>query len=196
MDKKQFTDKVQNPTTFSSQERGWLHSMVDKYPFSSPVSVMAMLADKAFQFDTPIETRKAALAMCDDRRLENMLADAKAFVEEHPADILSEINTFQEVSFKTAPKSVILSNFLKIDNANSLESDSMSEKDEVFNDKKSLAPNESLYTETLAIILEKQGKLDKALDVYVNLLAHNPEKSSTFAPRIEKLKAQLNANSK
>ena len=125
-----------------------------------------------------------------------MLADAKAFVEEHPADILSEINTFQEVSFKTAPKSVILSNFLKIDNANSLESDSMSEKDEVFNDKKSLAPNESLYTETLAIILEKQGKLDKALAVYVNLLAHNPEKSSTFAPRIEKLKAQLNANSK
>ena len=62
-----------------------------------------------------------------------------------------------------------------------------------FNDKKSLMPDVSLGTETLAVILEKQGKYDKALAIYENLLARNPEKNSIFAPRIEKLEALLNS---
>ena len=62
-----------------------------------------------------------------------------------------------------------------------------------FNDKKSLMPDASLGTETLAVILEKQGRYDKALAIYKNLLVHNPEKSSIFAPRIERLTSLINS---
>ena len=63
----------------------------------------------------------------------------------------------------------------------------------VLDDKKSLQVDASLGTETLAVILEQQGKFDKALAIYKNLLARNPEKSSIFAPRIEKLEQQINS---
>ena len=61
------------------------------------------------------------------------------------------------------------------------------------NDKKSIQADSSLGTETLAVILEKQGKYDKALAIYRNLLAQNPEKSSNFAPRIERLETLINS---
>ena len=107
-------------------------------------------------------------------------------------DILNEINTFQEVSFKTAPKSVILSNFLQIATSEGEETPSGEPLPAETKDKKSLVADASLGTETLAVILEKQGKYDKALAIYENLLARNPEKSSIFAPRIEKLESLLN----
>ena len=108
-------------------------------------------------------------------------------------DILSEINTFQEVSFKTAPKSVILSNFLQVDPSEEENEVSQDARNRDINDKKSLTPDVSLGTETLAVILEKQGRYDKALAIYKNLLAHNPEKSSIFAPRIERLTTLINS---
>jgi hypothetical protein len=58
--------------------------------------------------------------------------------------------------------------------------------------KKSIRPNESLESETLAVVLEKQGKLTQALAMYEKLMVNNPEKSSTFAVRISALKERLN----
>ena len=58
--------------------------------------------------------------------------------------------------------------------------------------KKSILPSGILETETLAVILEKQGKLAQALAVYEKLMVNNPEKSSTFAVRIASLKARMN----
>lgn len=42
-------------------------------------------------------------------------------------------------------------------------------------------------TESFAKILEKQGKLDKARDVYEKLMAKNPEKKAYFATKISEL---------
>ena len=192
MDKKQFIDMMGNPAKFSSQDRGWLRAVQDRYPYSSVISVLALLADHAHGFDTPEQHRAARLAMCDNSRLDAMLDRAASANEAPVFDIFNEINTFQEVSFKTAPKSVILSNFLPDEppagKENNLPADPAPSPD----DKKSIRADASLGTETLAVILEKQGKLDKALAIYKNLLAQNPEKSSNFAAQIQRLETLIN----
>ena len=155
MDKKQFIDMASAPGRFTSQDRGWLKAQLAKYPYSSVVATLALLADRAYGFDTPEERRAVALSVCDPDVLDSLLsraasgpavdsavASAPASTPARPVaptaasttastatatraaapapvdssfDVLNEINTFQEVSFKTAPKSVILSNSLKVD---------------------------------------------------------------------------------
>lgn len=191
MDKKQFVEKLGNPAKFSSQDRGWLRAVMDRYPYSSVVNVLALLADHAYGFDTPEQRRAAMLAMCDSSVLDVML-DRAASANETPAyDIFNEINNFQEVSFKTAPKSVILSNFLQASPSEDVRKAQEVQRPEVREDKKSLLPDDILGTETLAVILENQGRYEQALAVYKNLLVHNPEKSSTFAPRIDQLETLI-----
>ena len=203
MDRKQFAEKVSNPMKFTSQERGWLKAVQSKYPFSSVVGTLALLADHAYGFDTVEERRAVALSVCNpsvlDVLLDGAVADAgvaaepASVVEDQSFDVLNEINTFQEVSFKTAPKSVILSNFLPFGAPEEGGSEGLNGKKREINDKKSIVADESLGTETLAIVLKNQGRYDKALAIYKNLLAHNPEKSSIFAPRIEELKRLKNS---
>lgn len=50
--------------------------------------------------------------------------------------------------------------------------------------------NESreVVTETMAEVLEKQGQLDKAIQLYIKLSFINPEKSAYFATKIQQLK--------
>jgi tetratricopeptide (TPR) repeat protein len=180
-----------NPAKFSSQDRGWLRAVLDRYPHSSIINVLALLADHAHGFDTPEQRRAAMLAMCDSAKLDDMLNRAASANEAPSYDIFSEINTFQEVSFKTAPKSVILSNFLNAGPAEDVQKAQEAPVPEVHDDKKSIQPDEILGTETLAVILEDQGRYEQALAIYKNLLAHNPEKSSNFAARISRLETLI-----
>ncbi|SOD79133.1 hypothetical protein [Spirosoma fluviale] len=46
----------------------------------------------------------------------------------------------------------------------------------------------SLVTESFAKILEKQGKIDKAIEIYKKLIVKNPEKTAYFAAKISELK--------
>ena len=193
MDKKEFIDRLSRPESFSSQDRGWLRAKLARYPFSSVVATMALLADHAHGFDTEAERLRVALAMCNPQGLGQLLANAKQPAPEQPTfDVLGEINSFQEISFKTAPKSVILSNFLDIATAEGQEIGDEEPLPAEVKDKKSLTADASLGTETLAVILEKQGKYDRALAIYENLMSRNPEKSSIFAPRIERLQSLMN----
>lgn len=191
MDKKQFAEMVARPERFTPQDRGWLRAMVDKYPHSSLMTTLALLADHVYRFDTTEERRAVMLSMCNSENLDAMLERASSPADDPQTDILNEINTFQEVSFKTAPKSVILSNFLQAAPANSTEKPIVTDESANADEKKSLRTDQSIGTETLAVILEQQGHYDRALAIYKNLLAQNPEKSSTFAPRIQKLEALI-----
>lgn len=191
MDKKQFAEMVSRPVRFSPQDRGWLRAMVDKYPHSSLMSTLALLADHVYRFDTPAERRAVALSMINSNALDAMLEHATGTDDDQKFDIINEINTFQEVSFKTAPKSVILSKFLQAAPSENINQAPDTHASPEIDEKKSLRPNESLGTETLAIILEQQGRYDRALAIYKNLIAQNPEKSSIFAPRIKHLESLI-----
>lgn len=236
MDKNAFAEKLASPESFTTQERGWLRSMADKYPFSSVLTTMSLLADHAYGFDRADQRRAVALSMCSSYALTQMMdkavpaaapqtttttkaaatpaastkapsparsashktapaattaTAAPATPKEEPKkfDILNEINTFQEVSFKTAPKSVILTNFLQTTPQETAERTVAAARQDQNDDKKSLRPDLLVGSETLAVILEQQGRYERALAIYKNLLARNPEKSSTFAPQIERLES-------
>lgn len=192
MDKKQFAEMVAHPTRFTPQDRGWLRAMVDKYPHSSLLATLSLLADHVYHFDTTKDRRAVVLSMINSGNLDAMISQAGGPADDPQVDILNEINTFQEVSFKTAPKSVILSKFLESAPSQPVEKSVTQRSGNDTDEKKSLRSNESLGTETLAVILEQQGYYDRALAIYKNLLAQNPEKSSNFAPRIKHLESLIN----
>lgn len=57
--------------------------------------------------------------------------------------------------------------------------------------EQSLLENEEVATETLAELLVRQERYDKAIRVYERLRLIFPEKNSFFAEKIEQLKKQL-----
>ncbi|MBR1834220.1 MAG: hypothetical protein IJ785_01745 [Bacteroidales bacterium] len=219
MDKNSFGKMMSHPGTLSPDEWEELHRERERYPYCAPLQVVSLLADKAA--GAPLWEKQTlpvvTLYMQDADRLdEQMEALARAAARPEPAearpvvesaaapsapkvrqpdadfDILQEINAYQDVSFKTAPKSVILSNFLEKDGGivpdfESFDSVSVQELA-----KNSIRPTASFESETLAVILEKQGKFQQALEMYEKLLVKNPEKSSTFAVRIAELKKHSN----
>lgn len=58
--------------------------------------------------------------------------------------------------------------------------------------KDSLEEDTSLYTETFAKILEKQGNFKKAIEIYNQLILKNPQKNTYFAEKIKEINNKLN----
>lgn len=214
MDKNGFGKLIDNFGEFTPAEWEDLARERDAYPFCAPLQVLSLMADKvcgAPLWEKQSLPRVSRYMMSVDKlyaQLESLSrpvpkappvapAPKKApEVENTPqnTDILQEINSYQEVSFKTAPKSVILSNFLEKDGGIKLDDSSVDTVSVQELAKKSVQPNNSLETETMAVILERQGKLEKAVEIYEKLMLKYPEKNSNFALQIAKLKARLETN--
>lgn len=194
----------------------------NRFPFCTLLQVMDILSDKATNTSRWEERflPKMALYLTDSDKFVSYLNNVslteiqtasdiktKQQVEQakkqefDPADnasfdIMKEINAYQEVSFKTAPKSVILSKFLETGNYKPEDlGDSPSVSVEDLG-KKSIQQDDSLNTETMAVVFEKQGRFDRAIAIYEKLITRFPEKSSTFAIRISELKMKLENASK
>ncbi len=222
MDKSAFNVKLDDLCRYSMLDKTEIQTEKNRFPFCSLLQVMDILSDKATGTSGWEERYlpKVSLYLFDKSRFEDYLeratyteiqtpVDIKTQKhEEQPKsqedesvgqdsfDIMKEINAYQEVSFKTAPKSVILSKFLETGNYNA---DELGDNEEVPVEvlgKKSITKDESLETETLAVVLEKQGKFERAISVYEKLIAKYPEKSSTFAIRISELKLKIENNKK
>ncbi len=214
---------MDRPGTLTPEEWDELRRVRDAYPFSAPLQVLSLLADKANgaalwqqqalprvalymqQVDRLYEQlealdRPAAPAPVENEtparpEAEEVATPERTVAKEGvPFDVLQAINSYQEVSFKTAPKSVILSNFLEKDGGIVLSDNGFEEVSIQELAKKSIAVDDSLESETLAVVLEKQGKYAQALAMYEKLILNNPEKSSTFAVRIAALKTLLLEN--
>lgn len=57
----------------------------------------------------------------------------------------------------------------------------------------SIAPEDGLISESLAEIMTKQGKYERAIDMYRKLSLRNPEKNAYFANKIEEILKQKNS---
>ena len=218
MDKKSFCNLLDHPGSITPDEWDALRRERDSHPYSALLQVLSLLADKAN--GAPLWEKQSlptvSLYVQDAGRLYGQLRDgiqpppqppqpSQPQVPASPTttvapqapqpadfDIMQEINEYQEVSFKTAPKSVILSYFLENDGGIVAETDAFNDVSVQELAKKSILPSDFLETETLAVILEKQEKFQQALAVYEKLMVNNPEKSSTFAVRIAEIKAKMN----
>ncbi|MDY5969858.1 MAG: hypothetical protein SPJ13_07605 [Bacteroidales bacterium] len=221
LEKAVFDSKLANPTTFTLQEKLDIQNSKAHYPYCALLQMLDLLSDKAaniYEWDARF-THKVSLHLPDvsrlasklaavhptdistpgDLRLKEQIEDVKKkeydnAEEEQAFDIFNEINAYQEVSFKTAPRSVILEKFLEESHLNTAAAPDETPEKVVELGKQSLKPTDDIETETLALILEKQGKFDKAIHVYEHLCAKQPDKAAEYAARIDALKNKMEDN--
>lgn len=217
-----FNSRIATLNVYTLQEKLDIQSAKSRYPYCSLLQMLDLLSDKAANIYHWNErfSQRVALHMLDTTRLMDHLSAVKTidistpddlklkeqienaknreFAPNDPDsfDVLDEINAYQEVSFKTAPKSVILEKYLEESNVDTSDMPEETPEKVIELGKKSIKADDSIETETLAIILEKQKKYDKAIAVYEKLIAKIPEKSSTFAAQIKRLKQEIENNKK
>lgn len=194
MDATMFSELLQGGCAVSETLRQQVDDACQRYPYCAPLQRLSFQAHALVDGNVAEAVRmRAELYMLDCRRLQQPLlrrAEPKKAVGD--VDVLKEINAYHEVSFKTAPKSVILSHFLEtadVDVSADVESDGQSVEDL---GRKSVLRDDDICTETLAVILAGQGKKEEAISVYQRLMQKYPEKSATFANRIAALQKEVN----
>ncbi len=220
MEKEAFFRHLQHSNAYTLHDKLDIQSEKSKYPYCSALQVLDILSDNAVNIYNWEERffQKVALQVPDSNRLIEMLSNVikteissqedlklKQQIEavkkkelgeisDENFDVIEAINSYQEISFKTAPKSVIIEKFLDSDSGKNLKN----ETNEILSiedlGKKSIAEKDDLATETLAIVFEKQGKLEKAIAIYEKLMIKYPEKKSIFANQISALKNKLENN--
>lgn len=213
MTKEGLLNFIKDPTTFSLQDKLDIQGEKTAYPYCSLLQILDILSDKAtniYHWEERFSPKVSAYAL-DRKYLKNYLdkvketpivsqqqlslkeeiekqKDLEDGVQHQNVDIFDEINSYQEVSFRTAPKEVIVENFLEVQTSKI----SISEEDELPPleelEKNSLSMNQGVASETLAALFEKQKNYKMAIETYEQLSLKYPEKSSTFAVQIERLK--------
>ena len=121
-------------------------------------------------------------------RLRELIEEKKAIVGEKELKTEDNSENGKKFSLRPLPKDAMLEEFL-LQNQN--ESDSrvtfFSPEESA---RRSIEENDGVLSETLARLIAAQGKKDKAIKIYQQLMLKNPQKSSYFAAQIEKLKKE------
>lgn len=221
MEKDTFYRHIQNPDRYTLSDKLDIQSEKTKYPYCSILQVLDLMSDKAVNIYNWRERffDRVTLHLLDNDLLGNLLANVQRTeiiteedirlkkqiekakkkeygeVSDEEFDVMEAINSYQDVlSFKTAPKSVIIEKFLESEGNKSPKniSNEAISIDEL--GKKSISEKDDVVTETLALIFEKQGKIEKAMATYEKLILKYPEKKSIFANRIEMLNSKIENN--
>jgi tetratricopeptide (TPR) repeat protein len=106
----------------------------------------------------------------------------------HLNDDDTEIENFSKRLKKNVQREII-ENFIKLEprisSLNFTEKDAYTDRDL---SEKSIALPQDMASENMANILVRQGKIEKAIFIYEQLILKNPQKKDYFASRIEDLK--------
>ena len=144
---------------------------IDNQEHDDTIEDLINLSQEALSIDQAKESKEEALSI----ELTNT-TPLKSFVE------------------KTQPSSNdLINDFIELDRTSTIKpkiSPEDNSKNKSINPKKSTREF-GLVSETLAIINAKQGKLEKAIEIYQQLILQDPKKSAYFVTQIEKLQNLL-----
>jgi hypothetical protein len=142
----------------------------------------SLLQQQAFEFEKPVDARaEIPIETIPHHRIDYFESQGIKLEEEKPVDRLgTQLRKFTDwlKQMKTINP-----------NPTELKPDVAGEEEVQHIAAHSNEPEE-IITETMAEVLEKQGKLEQAIEIYEKLSFNNPSKSVYFAAKIEELKVR------
>ena len=197
----QFSELLTNQQASDNQAMEFLDNMVKNFPYCQPARILFAKALMERKCDMYEEHLKMAAACAPNRRLfKNYLAEkpdkkhSPATTHQmHPAEAEKkekETDTAGSEKYKKARQQSIIDRFLERNPRISPgEEKNVTEGDLASG---SIEDKAGLVSETLAEILLKQGKKERAIMIYNKLSLMFPEKSSYFAKKLEHIQSENN----
>jgi tetratricopeptide (TPR) repeat protein len=123
-------------------------------------------------------------------RLKLLISEKEQLSGESQSEIVpAKVPADTEKTLRSLPKDELLEQFLKEQHKFAPDPAPFFNPEE--NARRSIEENEGIISETLARLVAAQGKYDRAIKIYEQLMLKNPQKSSYFAAQIEKLRKEL-----
>ncbi len=183
-------------------QKAQLETIASKYPYCQPAQMMFA---KSLSLDDPAlyhKQVKLAMAAAPDKQWFKKYLSGEVPLPEPPpnareadnvktdkGDEIDRVN--QPNKTKSTKEQEIIDRFLKKNPRIEVNREAVPVEDREL-EKDRLEHHPDLASETLAKILEKQGKKAAAADVYKKLSLKFPEKSSYFAKKFEQLQNETN----
>jgi hypothetical protein len=119
--------------------------------------------------------------------LKELLHEKESITGEKELIKVETDETFSKMPLRPLPKDQLLEDYIRQNETTPIRPNFFNAEETA---KKSIEDNEDILSETLARLVAAQGKKEKAIKIYQQLMLKYPQKSSTFAAQIEKLRKE------